>query len=67
MESLRVLDQDDTTPSNMDFEARLLGLEYLIMELLIKNQQLRDRLHERGLDLNGHRCETSSVARATPS
>jgi hypothetical protein len=67
MENLRVLDQDETTPSNMDFEARLLGLEYLIMELLIKNQQLRDRLHEQGLDLNGHRCETSSVARATPS
>jgi hypothetical protein len=48
MESLRALDQDDTSPNNMPVESRLLGLECLIVELLIKNQQLRHRLHEQG-------------------
>ena len=62
---LRAFDQDDRKRGNMDFEARLLSLEYLIKELLVENQQLRDRLHERGLELDGHRGETSSAAQAT--
>ena len=49
----------------MDFEARLLSLEYLIKELLVKNQQLRDCLRERGLELDGHRGETLPAAQAT--
>jgi len=48
MESLRAFDQDDTSPDNMPVESRLLGLECLIVELLIKNQQLRHRLQEQG-------------------
>jgi hypothetical protein len=50
MESVRPLDQGDMAPGNMDFETRLFGLESLILELLIKNQQLRDRLYEQELE-----------------
>jgi hypothetical protein len=68
MESLRVFDQDDTAPSNMPLESRLLGLECLIVELLVKNQQLRHLLHEQGhvlsvrsADVGAHQIRADSL------
>jgi len=46
MESPLLIDQDESAPYNTAFQSRLLGLQCLIAELLVKNQQLRERLEK---------------------
>jgi hypothetical protein len=72
MESLRVFDQDGIAPNNMPVETRLLGLECLIVELLVKNQQLRHRLQEqehvlsvRSADVGAHQLRAVSLFRSS--
>jgi hypothetical protein len=48
MENYFVLDQDELASGGTAFQSHLHSLQYLIVELLIKNQQLRDRLRNEG-------------------
>jgi hypothetical protein len=44
MENYLVLDQAETVSGDTAFQSHLHSLQSLTVELLIKNQQLRDRL-----------------------
>lgn len=61
MESSLLLDQDESAPYNTAFQTRLLGLQCLIAELLLKNQQLRERLEKQWPETSIHFASVRAV------
>jgi hypothetical protein len=61
MESSFLFDQDESAACNTAFQSRLLSLQCLIGELLLKNQQLRERIEKQWPEPSIHFANVRAV------